>query len=86
MDYISYNTQSDEENDQVYPSTPGQMVLAKHLKEELEGLGLSEVTLDENGYVMATLPANGEEGRVVGFISTWIRAPMLQAVPCMREL
>ena len=44
MDYISYNTQSDEENDQVYPSTPGQMVLAKHLKEELEGLGLSEVT------------------------------------------
>ena len=53
-DYISYNTQSDEENDQVYPSTPGQMVLARHLKEELEQLGLQEVSLDENGYVMAT--------------------------------
>lgn len=75
MDYISYNTQSDEENDQVYPSTPGQMVLAKHLKEELEGLGLSEVTLDENGYVMATLPANGEEGRFVGFISHMDTSP-----------
>ena len=74
-DYISYNTQSDEENDQVYPSTPGQMVLARHLKEELEQLGLQEVSLDENGYVMATLPANGAEGSVVGFISHMDTSP-----------
>ena len=57
-DYISYNTQSDEENDRVCPSTPGQLVLARHLEEELRNLGLEEVTLDENGYIMATLPAN----------------------------
>ena len=46
-DYISYNTQSDEENDQVYPSTPGQMVLARHLKEELEQLGLDVGCMSE---------------------------------------
>lgn len=74
-DYISYNTQSDEENDQVYPSMPGQMVLARHLKEELEQLGLQEASLDENGYVMATLPANGAEGSVVGFISHMDTSP-----------
>lgn len=75
MDYISYNTRSDEENDKVCPSTPGQMVLAKHLKEELEELGLSDVTLDDNGYVMAALPANGEEGSTVGFISHMDTSP-----------
>ena len=75
MDYISYNTQSDEENDKACPSTPGQMVLAKHLKEELETIGLSDVTLDENGYVMASLPANGEEGSTVGFISHMDTSP-----------
>lgn len=75
MDYISCNTRSDEENDKVCPSTPGQMVLAKHLKEELEELGLSDVTLDDNGYVMAALPANGEEGSTVGFISHMDTSP-----------
>lgn len=75
MDYISYNTRSDEENDKVCPSTPGQMVLAKHLKEELEELGLSDVTVDDNGYVMATLSANGEEGSTVGFISHMDTSP-----------
>lgn len=75
MDYISYNTQSDEENDKACPSTPGQMVLAKHLKEELETIGLSDVTLDKNGYVMATLPGNGEKGSTVGFISHMDTSP-----------
>lgn len=75
MDYISYNTQSDEENDKACPSTPGQMVLAKHLKEELETIGLSDVTLDKNGYIMATLPANGEKGSTVGFISHMDTSP-----------
>ena len=74
-DYISYNTRSDEENDKVCPSTPGQMVLAKHLKEELEELGLSDVTVDDNGYVMAALSANGEEGSTVGFISHMDTSP-----------
>ena len=74
-DYISYNTQSDEDNDRVYPSTPGQMVLARHLAEELKTMGLTEVSLDENGYVMATLPANGVSGKTVGFISHMDTSP-----------
>ena len=69
-DYISFNTQSDEENDKVCPSTPGQLVLAKHLAEELKAIGLTEVELDNHGYVMATLPANGAmDAPVVGFIA-----------------
>ena len=69
-DYISFNTQSDEANDKECPSTPGQMVLAKHLADELRSIGLTEVTVDEHGYVMATLPANnGDDSPVVGFIS-----------------
>ena len=69
-DYISFDTQSDEENEASCPSTPGQMVLAKHLAEELKDIGLSEVELDNHGYIMATLPENGVSGApVVGFIA-----------------
>ena len=69
-DYISFDTQSDEENDKVCPSTPGQLVLAKHLAEELKAIGLTEVELDNHGYVKATLPANGAmDAPVVGFIA-----------------
>jgi len=69
-DYVSFDTQSDEDNDKACPSTPGQMVLAKHLAEELKKIGLSEVELDNHGYVMATLPANGkEDAPTVGFIA-----------------
>ena len=53
----SFDTQSNEESG-VTPSTPGQMVFARFLKEEFEALGLEEITLDENGYLFATLPAN----------------------------
>ena len=69
-DYIGFDTQSDEENDKACPSTPGQMVLSKHLAEELKAIGLTEVDLDNHGYVMATLPANGAaDAPVVGFIA-----------------
>ena len=69
-DYISFDTQSDEENDKACPSTLGQMVLSKHLAEELKAIGLTEVDLDNHGYVMATLPANGAaDAPVVGFIA-----------------
>jgi tripeptide aminopeptidase len=69
-DYVSFDTQSDEDNDKACPSTPGQLVLAKHLAEELKEIGLSEVELDNHGYVMATLPANGmEDAPTVGFIA-----------------
>lgn len=69
LKYVSFDTQSNEESG-VTPSTPGQMVFAKFLKEELESLGLEEVTLDENGYLFATLPANTDkEVPVIGFIA-----------------
>lgn len=70
LDYISFNTQSDEDNDTVCPSTPGQMILAKHLAEELKNIGLADVELDKHGYIMATLPANIETSLpVVGFVA-----------------
>ena len=75
-DYVGFDTQSNEDNDQVCPSTPGQMVLAKHLTEELKSLGLVDVKLDNHGYIMATLPANGcENAPVVGFISHMDTSP-----------
>ena len=75
-DYVSFDTRSSEENDQSCPSTPGQMVLAGHLAEELRALGLADVTLDKHGYIMATLPANGcEHAPVVGFISHMDTSP-----------
>ena len=48
LKYVSFDTQSDELT-RLTPSTPGQMVFAKYLKEELESLGLQEVELEENG-------------------------------------
>ena len=71
LQYVKFDTQSDEETN-LTPSTPGQMIFAQHLKGELEAMGLSDVTLDANGYLMATLPSNLEAGRrvsTVGFIA-----------------
>ncbi len=55
LNYVKFDTQSDELTN-LTPSTPGQMVFAKSLYEELQNMGLSNITLDENGYMMATLP------------------------------
>ena len=75
LKYVSFDTQSSEETGTT-PSTPGQMVFAKYLKEELEALGLEEVTLDDNGYLFATLPANTDkEVPVVGFIAHMDTSP-----------
>lgn len=69
LHYVSFDTQSDELTNMT-PSTPGQMIFAKALEKELRRLGLSEITLDENGYLMATLPANTDkELPTVGFIA-----------------
>lgn len=69
LKYVSFDTQSKEDAG-VTPSTPGQMVFAKYLREELESLGLEEVTLDENGYLFATLPANMDKPLpTIGFIA-----------------
>ena len=70
LQYVKFDTQSDELSNMT-PSTPGQMIFARHLKDELEAIGLTEITLDDNGYLMATLPATpGYEGApTIGFIA-----------------
>lgn len=72
LKYVSFCTTSDE-NTGMTPSTPGQMEFAKYLADELKTIGLSEVTLDENGYIMATLESNQSSAisnqPVIGFIA-----------------
>ena len=74
--YAASDTQSDE-HARSMPSTPGQMRFAESLKEELKALGLHDVSLDENGYVMATLPANTSrtDVPVIGFIAHMDTSP-----------
>jgi tripeptide aminopeptidase len=69
LKYVKINTQSDEKSVSC-PSTPGQLELQKILAEELLQIGMTEVDLDENGYLMATLESNiYKEIAVLGFIS-----------------
>jgi len=69
LKYVSFTTTSDE-NTNMTPSTPGQKVFAKYLVEELTSIGLKEVDLDDNGYIMATLPANTDKAiPTIGFIA-----------------
>ena len=76
LKYVSFDTQSDERSE-TFPSTDKQKVLLSYLKEELETIGLKEVTMDEYGYVMATLPATKgyENVPTIGFISHVDTAP-----------
>ena len=55
--YVTFNTQSNPSNP-ACPSSEGQFTFAQFLKQELLELGLSEVSLDDNGYLMAKLPSN----------------------------
>lgn len=67
--YVKINTQSSE-NSKSMPSTEGQKELGNLLVSELKNIGLKNVSIDENGYVMATLPANAEkEVPAIGFIA-----------------
>ena len=69
LDYVKFDTQSDELTNMT-PSTPGQYKFAEYLKEKVEEMGLTEVSLDENGYLFATLPANSSRQLpTVGFIA-----------------
>ena len=76
LEFVKFDTQSDE-NTNLTPSTPGQMVFANYLKGELEKMGLCEISLDDNGYLMATLPANTDKTDVptVGFIAHMDTSP-----------
>lgn len=69
LKYVTFDTEScDDAN--VVPTTEGQFVFARFLKQELKAMGLSEVVLDEKGYLYATLPANCDKKMpVVGFIA-----------------
>lgn len=69
LQYVKFDTQSDELTNMT-PSTPGQMVFAQHLEKELRTMGLKDISLDENGYLMATLPGNTDKKvPTIGFIA-----------------
>ncbi|EKF54249.1 peptidase T [Galbibacter marinus] len=75
LSYVEIDTQSDPHSTTT-PSTEKQWVLAKKLEQELKQIGMSDVTLDDNGYVMATLPSNVERIiPVIGFISHYDTSP-----------
>jgi len=77
--YAKVNTQSNE-NVKTCPSSPGQIQLAQILVSELQDLGMSEVSMDGNGYVMATLPGNSVKiVPVIGFISHMDTSPDFKA-------
>ena len=69
LQYVKFDTQSDELTN-LTPSTPGQMEFARHLEAELRTMGLTEISLDSNGYLFATLPANTDRPvPTIGFIA-----------------
>lgn len=76
LKYVSFDTQSDDNNGAQCPSSNKQFELAKYLKAELEELGLEDVELDEHAYIYATLPANTEkEVPTIGFIAHMDTSP-----------
>lgn len=73
--YIKIDSQSDSSSDKT-PSTDKQWNMANLLKSELEDIGMSEVSVDENAYVMATLPSNiDKEIPCIGFVSHFDTTP-----------
>ena len=75
LKYVSFDTQSAEDAGKT-PSTDKQLRLAEYLTEELKALGLTEVEMDANGYVYATLPANTDRPvPTIGFIAHMDTSP-----------
>ena len=69
LKYVTFDTESVDENSAV-PTSEGQFVFARYLENELREMGLTDIILDDKGYLYATLPANCEKNiPVVGFIS-----------------
>ena len=86
--YVAYDTQSSEESES-FPSTDKQKVLLADLAEEMRSLGMTEVEMDEYGYVMGTIPATpGYENKpVIGFISHVDTSPDMSGKDvCPREI
>lgn len=75
LKYVSFPTTSDDKTNMT-PSTPGQIIFAKYLVEELKSIGLTDASIDKNGYVMATLPANTDKKvPAIGFIAHMDTSP-----------
>jgi tripeptide aminopeptidase len=75
ISYITIDTESDP-NSETTPSTEKQWDLAKLLVKELKAIGMSDVSIDENAYVMASLPSNvAHEVPAIGFISHFDTSP-----------
>lgn len=73
--YVTVDTESDPNSDTT-PSTAKQWDLANKLVDELKAIGLEDVTIDENAYIMATLPSNVEHNvPVIGFVSHFDTTP-----------
>ncbi|QRF32187.1 peptidase T [Bacillus safensis] len=67
--YVKVDTQSDADKESC-PSTDGQLNLARQLVEEMKSIGIQEVTMDENGYVMGTIPSNTDKDvPTIGFLA-----------------
>jgi tripeptide aminopeptidase len=79
--YVGYDTQSREGAD-AYPSTPGQLVLLRDLVSELRAIGLADASMDEHGYVTATIPATTRKQHVpvIGFIAHVDTSPEMSGV------
>lgn len=77
LKYVKFDTESSTETGTT-PSTPGQMVLARELEKELHEMGLEDISLDEKGYIMATLSANTDkEVPTIGFVAHMDTSPDL---------
>ncbi len=75
ISYVVIDTESDS-NSETTPSTKKQWVLAEKLVQELKNIGMTEVTIDENAYIMATLPSNVDYSvPTIGFISHFDTSP-----------
>jgi len=72
--YVEFDTKSDPDSETV-PSSKKQLLLAEELVKELQELGLEEVSLDQYGYVYATLPANAPHLPAIGFIAHMDTSP-----------
>ena len=86
ISYVTIDTESDP-NSNTTPSTKKQLVLAKLLVKELKDIGMTEVTIDKNGYVMGTLPSNVEhEVPTIGFVSHYDTSPDFSGKDVMPQI
>lgn len=75
LKYVKFDTKADDDSTSI-PTTKGQLVLANELKKELEELGMENISLDENGYLMASLPSNvNKELPTIGFLAHMDTSP-----------